>query len=153
MALPTAPVLGEIFVIVGCVKTVKGTPLLGSPLTVTMTFPDAAPAGTGTLMELLAQLVGTATSPLNVTVLFPCVAPKLEPVILTEAPGKPELGDTPVMFGLVTVKITPLLLTPPAAATTTLPDVAAAGTKVEMLLFPQELTVAATPLNVTLPLP
>jgi hypothetical protein len=72
--VPAAPDAGESEVMLG--GTVKVTPLLGSPLTVTTTGPVAAPAGTGTRMLAALQLVGTAAVPLKVTVLVPCVAPK-----------------------------------------------------------------------------
>jgi hypothetical protein len=49
---------------------VKGFPLLATPLTVIMTLPVVAPAGTGTAMLLALQLVGVAGVPLNVTVLL-----------------------------------------------------------------------------------
>ena len=69
------------------VVTVKLTPLLATPPTVTNTFPVVAPAGTGTTMLVALQLViGVDEVPLNVTVLVPCVAPKFVPVIVTDAP-------------------------------------------------------------------
>jgi hypothetical protein len=51
--------------------TVKVTPLLGAPPTVTTTGPLVAAIGTGTTMFVPSslQLVGIATEPLNVTVL------------------------------------------------------------------------------------
>jgi len=55
----------------GGTTTVKLTPLLGKPPTVTTTLPDVAPAGTGTAMLVALQLVGDAAVPLNVTVLVP----------------------------------------------------------------------------------
>src|SRR5713226_7517172 len=64
--------------------TVKLTPLLATPPTVTTTLPVVAPAGTGTTMFVALQLVGVAAIPLNLTVLVPCVAPKFAPVIVTE---------------------------------------------------------------------
>ena len=50
-------------------------------------------------------------TPLKATVLVPCVFPKLVPVIVTEVPSGPEVGDKLVMLGavVVTVKVTPLL--------------------------------------------
>jgi hypothetical protein len=51
--------------------TVKVTPLLATPLTVTMTLPVVAPLGTGAAMLVALQLVGTVAMPLNVTVLVP----------------------------------------------------------------------------------
>lgn len=51
--------------------TKNATPLLASPPTVTTTLPLVAPAGTGTAIEVLDQLVGAAVVPLKVTVLVP----------------------------------------------------------------------------------
>jgi len=62
-------------------------------------------------MEVALQLVGVAVVPLNFTVLVPWVAPKFVPVIVTDVPTGPEVGDKLVMFGagVVTVNDTPLL--------------------------------------------
>jgi len=51
--------------------TVKLSPLLAIPATETMTFPEEAPAGTGTTMLVGLQLVGSAPVPLNETLLAP----------------------------------------------------------------------------------
>jgi hypothetical protein len=51
--------------------TVKLTPLLATPPTVTTTLPVVAPAGTGITMLVPLQLVGVAAIPLNFTVLVP----------------------------------------------------------------------------------
>jgi hypothetical protein len=51
--------------------TVKFTPPLATPPTVTATFPVVAPEGTGTTMLVAPQLVGDAAVPLNLTVLLP----------------------------------------------------------------------------------
>src|SRR5271157_2561656 len=72
--------------------TVKFTPLLATPPTVTMTLPVVAPLGTGTVILVPLQLVGVPEVPLNVTVLVPCVAPKFVPVIVTEVPTVPDVG-------------------------------------------------------------
>ena len=79
------------------------------------------------LVEL--QLVGIASTPLKLTVLVPCVVPKLTPVMVTDVPGEPEVGLTPVMFGAdeTTEKVKSLLATPPTV-TTTGPVVAPLGT-------------------------
>lgn len=74
--VPDGPDVGETLVIVGVCDTVNGIPLLATPPTVTTTFPEVAPIGTGTTMLVALQLVGVAGVPLNVTVLVPCVAPK-----------------------------------------------------------------------------
>jgi predicted Kef-type K+ transport protein len=102
----------------------------------------------------LPQLLIVAVVPLKVTLPFPCVAPKLVPVIVTDEATAPELGVRLLMFGAgVTVKFTPLLATPPAAVTTTLPVAAPVGTVAVTLLALQFVIVADVPLNLTLPLP
>lgn len=71
-------------------------------------------------------------------------------MIVTAVPTTAEVGLKFVMLGpgMVTVKFTPLLATPPTV-TTTLPVVAPAGTDVTMLVVLQLVTVAAIPLKVT----
>ena len=96
--------------------TMKRTPLLERPPTVTTTFPVVAPAGTGTTIVVAFQLVGVAVTPLNVTVLVPCVAPKLVPVIVTEVPTGPDVGDRGgVILGVADDTVNKMLLlnTPP----------------------------------------
>src|SRR6202023_113064 len=98
----------------GAEATVKATPLLAKPPTVTTTFPVVAPLGTGVTMLVALQLVGVDAVPLNVTVLVPCVDPKFAPAIATDVPNAPEVGLKLVMLGSVTtVKATPLLAKPP----------------------------------------
>src|SRR4029077_5358648 len=115
--------------------TVKFTPVLATPPTVTTTFPVVAPAGTGATMFVAFQLVGVPAVPLNVTVLVPCVVPKFVPVIVTEMPTGPEVGFRLLMVGAdeVTVKLTPVLANPPTV-TTTFPVVAPLGTGATMLV-------------------
>jgi len=84
---------------VGVSDTVKGTPLLAAPPTVTTTLPDVAARGAGTTIVVVLQLVGVAAIPLNVTVFEPCVDPKFAPEIVTDVPGTPLLGDVLVMDG------------------------------------------------------
>src|SRR5712692_6336679 len=150
--VPTAPAVGFKLVMLGA--TVKLTPLLATPPTVTTTFPVVAPAGTGATMLVPLQLVGVAAVPLNVTVLLPWVVPKFVPVIVTDVPTTPEVGFKLVMLGGggVTVKLTPLLATPPTV-TTTFPVVAPLGTGATMLVPLQLDGVAAVPLNVTVLVP
>ena len=94
--------------------TVKLTPLLSNPFTVTITLPVVAPAGTVATIEVALQLViAVATVPLNFTVLVPCGEPKLAPVIVTDAPTTPDVGDRLVMLGAATtVKLEPVLSAP-----------------------------------------
>ena len=73
--------------------TVKITPLLATPPTVTTTFPVVAPEGTEVTRLVALQLVTVAVVPLNLTVLVPCVDPKFVPVIVTGVPTGPEVVD------------------------------------------------------------
>ena len=61
----------------------NGIPVLACPPTVTITFPDVAPAGTTVMICVALQVEDDATTPLNETALAPCVAPKLVPDIVT----------------------------------------------------------------------
>src|SRR5262249_6228826 len=143
------PLVGERLVMLGATVTVKLTPLLARPPTVTTTLPVVAPDGTGTTMLVPDQLVGVADVPLNLTVLVPCVAPKLLPAIVTDLVTGPLVGERLVMLGAtVTVKLTPLLARPPTV-TTTLPVVAPDGTGTTMLVADQDVGVAVVPLNFT----
>jgi hypothetical protein len=152
-AAPTDPEVGDRLPIKGAKPTLKLTPLVAVPLTVTTTLPVVAPAGTVTLMLLLLQFVTVAAVPLKVTVLVPWLAQKLLPQIPTVVPTCPEGGDRLVMDGGgTTVKLAPLLLNPPAV-TTTFPVVAPLGTVTAMLVWLQLVTAAATPLNVTVLVP
>ena len=104
----TDPDDGDRLVMLGVGITVKGAPLLASPPTVTTTFPEIAPPGTGATMLVALQEVGTAAVPLKVTVLVLCVAPKFAPDIVTKVPDGPDAGFKPAMLGGVPP--------PPAAA-------------------------------------
>lgn len=100
-------------------------------------------------MLVALQLEGMLKTPLKVTVLEPCVAPKLEPPIVTDVPTVPDAGLKLVMpGGTSTVNATPLLATPPTV-TTTLPVVAPDGTETTMLVAFQLVGDASVPLNVT----
>jgi len=146
---PTVPDVGDSVVM--CGTTVKFTPLLPTPPTVTTTLPVAAVEGTATVIEPALQLVGVAAVPLNITVLVPWLEPKLLPVIVTLVPAAPLVGDRLVMLG-ATVKLNPLLAVPPTV-TTTLPLVAPEGTVATIEVGLQPVAVAAVPLNVTVLVP
>ena len=136
--------------ITGVVSTVKLTPLLACPDTVTTTLPLVAADGTGTTIDVSLQFAGVEGVPLNVTVLVPCDKPKFIPVMMTEVPATPEVGERLVTLrGGDTVKLTPLLFTP-LAFTTTLPVVAPVGTVATIeVAFQLPIVVACVPLNVT----
>src|SRR5207249_1963938 len=149
--VPTSPEVTDRFVLLGAGTTVKLTPLLAAPATVTTTFPVVAPDGTGAPMANELQLVGVVGAPLNVIVLEPWLDPKFVPVIVTAAPTAPVAGDSPLLPGR-TVKEMPLLATP-LTLTTTFPVAAPLGTVTPILDAPHDVTLAVAPLNVTVPVP
>jgi hypothetical protein len=100
-------------------------------------------------MEVPPQLVIVVVVPLKVTVLAPCVDWKCAPVIVTDAPTAPELGDRLVMLGAGTTANDLALLATPLTVTTTLPEVAPVGTVATIDVAPQLVAVATVPLNVT----
>ncbi len=133
--------------------TVKFTPLLLTPLAFTTTLPVVAPDGTDACIDPVPHDVTVAAVPLNVTAPLPWVAPKLVPVIVTDVPTGPEVGERLVMFGVgSTVKFTPFVFTP-LAFTTTFPVVAPVGTVTAMLVALHVPTVAVVPLKLTVPVP
>jgi hypothetical protein len=81
----------------GVDDTVKFTPLVATPPTVTSTLPVVAPVGTDVAMLVALQVVTVAAVPLNVTVLVPCEDPKFVPVIVTGVPTGPDVVDSLVM--------------------------------------------------------
>ena len=111
---PTAPDVGDRLVMLGADTTVNDDPLLATLLTVTTTLPVVAPVGTVATIEVALQLpIVVAVVPLNFTVLVPCVEPKFVPVMVTDAPMAPDVGDKLVILGVgSTVNADPLLFTP-----------------------------------------
>lgn len=71
---------------------------------------DGTVATTCVLLQLTteAYVLPSHTDPV------PCAAPKAAPEMVTCNPAEPELGDTLVIAGEVTVKLTPLLDAPPS---------------------------------------
>jgi hypothetical protein len=100
---PTAPDVGERLLILGV--TVNLIPLLAEPPTVTITLPVVAAVGTGTTIFVLLQLLGVPAAPLKVTVLVPCVDPKFVPVIVTDVPTDPDVGERLAIFGVAASKL------------------------------------------------
>jgi hypothetical protein len=100
VALCGVPAVGVI--VAGGPVTVKFTPLLATPPTVTTTFPVVAPAGTAMTMVVAFQLLAVpADVPLNVTVLVPCAPPKFVPAIVTAVFTCPDVGFRFVILGCV----------------------------------------------------
>jgi hypothetical protein len=151
--VPTFPDGGDKLRMLGAGTTVKLLPLLLTPLAKTRTFPVVAPDGTVATMALALQLVTDAAVPLNVMPPFPCVGPKFAPLIVTDAPTAPLVGERLVILGAgTTVKFSPLLSTP-LACTTTFPVVAPEGTFATIELALQLVVDAVVPLNLTVLLP
>ena len=55
------------------------------------------------IIEVLPQLVIAATTPLKVTLLSACVFPKPLPVMITELPALPEIGERESIFSAIGV--------------------------------------------------
>ena len=79
------------------------------------------------------------------------MAPNVVPLMVTESPTAPEVGERLFIFG-ATVKVTALLADPPTL-TTTDPVVAPEGTGATMLVALQLVGVAAVPLKVIVLVP
>jgi hypothetical protein len=98
--VPTIPEVGDKLVMCGI--TVKATPLLATPETVTTTFPVVAAVGTVTLIVVEFQLLKLAVVPLNLT-LLPELVPKPVPVITTAVPTGPAVTERLTMLGAAAV--------------------------------------------------
>jgi hypothetical protein len=77
--------------------TVKVTPLLAVPFTVTITLPVVAPEGTFATIEESFQPAIEAVVPLKVT--EEGIVPKFDPAMVTEVPATPVVGDRLEMLG------------------------------------------------------
>src|SRR2546427_13273410 len=97
-------------------------------------------------MLVALQLVGVAAVPLKVTVLVPCVDPKFVPLIVTEVPTGPEVGEKPVMLGAAEdiAKLPPSVIATPTA-TLPLAAVSPTGTDFLMPVVLQRVAVSAAP--------
>jgi hypothetical protein len=131
--------------------TVKFTPLLAIPETMTVTLPVVAPAGTCAEILVGLQVVGVAGVPLKANTLAPWARPRLVPVIVTDVPTVPLVGDMLVRVG-GNVIVTRLLETP-WTVTTIGPVVAPRGTGTTILVLVQLVGVPRVPLNVTVLVP
>jgi hypothetical protein len=96
---PTAPDDCDKVVMAGDGITVKPSPLLALPDTVTTTFPEVAPAGTITSKLVLLQDTQITGAPLSVTVLLACDVPNPEPLIATTVPTEPIAGFMTSILG------------------------------------------------------
>ena len=116
---------------------------------VTVILPVTAPAGTTAVILVDEFTTKVAETPPNLTEVVPV---KFVPLIVTEVPTGPDIGenDEIVGFAVVTVNLWALVAVPPGVVTEILPVVAPVGTVA--VIFVAELTVndvALTPLNFT----
>src|SRR5712692_8531602 len=112
----------------------------------------------GTLMTMLVPVaeVGATSVALSLVLSFAMLVSKLVPLIVRDVPGRPMPGVNPVMVGApppAAVTVNGLLLVTERSGLVRLmvigPVVAPVGTVVTIWLTVAEVTVAATPLNVT----
>ena len=119
---------------------------------VTLRRPDWALPGTVVAMLVVNAVVTTAKAELNNTLLLGDTASKFAPEIVTRVPAPPKVGVNPVMVGTsepVTVKDAAVVALPLGDVTLILPVVAPDGTAVVSVFAVAVVTVAATPLNLT----
>ena len=90
---------------------------------------------------------------LNLRIFPDSTVSKFVPLTVTAVPGVPIVGVKPVMVGApitdVTVNTSALVAEPPGAVTPITPVVALAGTVVTIWVVVDEVTLADTPLKVT----
>jgi len=138
--VPTGPKVGENDVIVGAPAILKFIELVAVPLgVVTLMGPVVAPDGTVAVILSAEFTVKLAPTPLNVSDVAPS---KFVPLIVTAAPGNPEVGENEVIVGAavaVTTKLVALRAVPSGVVTEILPVWAMAGTVA--VILPSESTV------------
>ena len=115
-------------------------------------FPE--PLIEGTLVEILVEVaeLTMAFVILNFVLSFEAVVSKFVPVIVTLVPAAPIVGDKLVIVGALeaaTVKFVLLETVPAEVVTAITPVVAPVGTVVEICVAVDAVTVAVTPLKVT----
>ena len=133
---------------------VKVGPWAEMPATVTATMPVEAPKGTvATICASLQLEIPVTGMVFIVTVLLLCVGPNPVPLIVTEEPINPVVGEILVMDPDSSNVNEAVLLVTPLARTVREPVVAPDGTVTVILVALQEPTVATMLPNSTCPLP
>ncbi len=92
--------------------TVKPTALLRTPFCFILAMPVRAVRATAATTRVSLQLSTWPSVRPNKTLPFPWEGPKPVPVIVTEVPGPPDNGLTPVIWSVFTLNGTALLQTP-----------------------------------------
>jgi hypothetical protein len=113
--------MGEKLLITGMVGTVKSpVAVLVTPPTVTVTDPVTAPTPTvATSSTPVAEVTVAGTPPID-TSLSAKVAEKFRPVMVTDVPGGPEVGEKEIMIGQRTLGSQPPMNNTPNKATITI---------------------------------
>jgi hypothetical protein len=126
--VPTGPLDGDTDVMIGFGTVNITSLLLESPFTVITAGPLVAPLGTVATIWVSLQLVVEAVVLFKTTVLVPLLVWNPEPLIVTDEPTIPAVGETLLTCGDGTVKtMFAGVLTPPTV-TITAPVVAVEGT-------------------------
>ena len=118
----------------------------------TLIFPDVAAGGTVVPSDVDVALPTTAAVALNRSALRFAVVSKFVPLTVTLVPITAVVGEKLVIVGAdeaTTVKAVALVALPDGVATAIVPVVAVAGTLVTICVVVELVTVAVTPLNVT----
>jgi hypothetical protein len=152
--VPTGPLVGEKDVIVGAaeVVTTKSVALVAVPDgVVTEIFPVEAPVGTVAVIRVPGVFTENvvAAAPPNFTDVAP---PKSEPLMVTEVPTGPLVGEKEVMVGAagaVTTKSVALVAVPSGVVTLIFPVAAPLGTGAVTLVGETGVNTAAVVLNFT----
>ena len=100
--VPMGPEVGAKLVMVGVTGTDTTKLVVLVPiwqLTWTLIGPVVAPPGTVVVMLVAVLAVTVAATPLNLTMLFPGTGSKLVPVMVTDVPGMPEMGEKEEIVG------------------------------------------------------
>jgi hypothetical protein len=148
MSAPTAPAVGEKPKMVGGRRTTKLAPLVAVPAgLVTVMGPVVAPAGTVAVICVLLLSVKTAVMPLKRTSVVPV---KFVPVMVTDAPTGPDVGEKlAIVGGRMTTKLALLVAVPAGLVTVMGPVVAPAGTVAVIWVGLLTVNEALTPLKRT----
>jgi hypothetical protein len=147
--VPTGPTVGEKSVMVGAKVTTKSVLLVAVPAgLVTLMGPVVAPPGTVAVICVLLLTVKAAAMPLKRTSVVPA---KFVPVMVTEAPTGPEVGEKLEIVGdRITTKFVLLMPVPAGLVTLMGPVVAPAGTVAVICVSLLSTKSASTPLKRTL---
>jgi hypothetical protein len=133
--------------------TMKSLVLTAEPFKVeTLTFPDVADAGTVVASDVDVALPIAAGVALNLSELRLAIVSKFVPLTVTLVPATAVVGENPEIVGAVeatTANVVALVAFPAGVVTAIVPVVAVVGTLVTIWVVLELVTVAVTPLKLT----